>query len=483
MKKNILIMLLFISLVSCEKEVFTGLVENNITEFDKVFVTSNPQGYKLFIDNKYMSITTPDSIPFVSEGIHRLTLKHELYSDSSLNIEVNKNALRSFDIDMMKNPRFYAKVRCYTSPPGAKIFVNDLPTNLVTPAFLTNIYPGEIEIKFTKSLCRTDSVVMKVKGDEYNEMIRSLEDTSKTVNYRMSNSKVFSNVLTKVVVDKYNNKWIGSSDHGLMKFDGHEWISYENSGVLGSESINDLLVDKKGRLWVGSVKGLSLYDGVSWRSFLSELPYPTVTALEEDATGNIWIATLDGLVKYDNISFQVFTSGNTGVPLTNLSCLASSKDGNIWIGSFTLGIINFNGRKWTRFTNSTMEFSPSTSNEIKDIIVDKNGILYAFSTEDTPQGLRSAFFKYDGDTWKILSLPILFKPNIYSFYNDNENNLWLSITGGLVKYNETGTALLYNSDMNGFFSSLSSSFFIDHNGDGWLTTLGGGITRLKRGIF
>ena len=130
-----------------------------------------------------------------------------------------------------------------------------------------------------------------------------------------------------------------------------------------------------------------------------------------------------------------------------------------------------------------MGFDSSISNEINDLIVDKNGNLYAFSAEDNGQLLRSALMKYNGSKWEEIRLPLLFQPDVYSFYNDDENNIWLSINGGLVKYNETKPLKDFDSDSNGFFSKLSSSFCIDYNGDGWLTTLGGGIAKLKKGTF
>ena len=56
---------------------------------------------------------------------------------------------------------------------------------------------------------------------------------------------------------------------------------------------------------------------------------------------------------------------------------------------------------------------------------------------------------------------------------DNENNVWMSVNGGLLKYNYSKPLKVFDSDTNGFFYKQCTSFYIDLKGDGWLTTNGG----------
>jgi ligand-binding sensor domain-containing protein len=401
-----------------------------------------------------------------------------------MNIEVKKTSSLSLNLDMMKSSRFYAKIICATNPQGAKILLNDVPTNLVTPATLTNIYPGIIEVKFLKNQYRDDSLILKIKGGQYTEIYRTLEDTSRTVSYRTNNSNISSNMLRKVVVDNNNNKWIGSMDRGLIKFDGKKWTSYENAGVIVGTNVQDLLVDKKGHLWVGTIRGLTVFDGISWQSYTDKLPSEVVTALEEDVNGNIWIATFGGLVKYDNNSFRVYTSQNTGFPLENLSSLSSSKTGELWVGSNTSGILRFNGSIWNKYIASEMDLETrNVSNIIKDLVVDNNGNVWSYHSSDPSLQVVSGLLRFDGSNWKEVKLPILFHLELNSFYPDNENNVWMSVEGGLLKYSYSKPLKVFDPYSNGFFSNQCTSFIIDQNGDGWLTTLGGGIAKLKKGTF
>lgn len=481
--KGISIFILLIFFCSCSKEVFTGLIENNITEYGKIFVSTNPKGYKIFIDNRNMAVISPDTVSYLTEGKHKLTLKHEVLSDTNMIVEVKKLSTQSFSIDMMKNPRFYSKIYCTTIPSGAKIYLNDQPTGFITPYTIQNLYPGQYEIKFLKNLCRDDSIVVKVKGGEYSQFNRILEDTTRTVSYRTVNSKVSSDLLSKVVVDKNNFKWIGSIDHGLMKFDGKNWTSFENANVLNTTRIQDLLIDKGNRLWVATAKGLSVFDGISWQSFDDKLPSQNVLALEEDVNGNIWVGTDNGLVKYNNISFQVFNKSNTEMPIDYVTALSSAKNGDVWIGTNRSGVIKYSGNKWTLYQTSQRDNLLGISDRIQDLIVDNNGRVWIFHKEIIGEEGLSYLTQIVGTNWTFIQLPILFALQVESFYLDVDSNVWMAIQGGLIKYSESKPLKVFDANEYGFFSRMSTSFAIDLKGDGWLTTMGAGIVKLKKGTF
>src|ERR1700684_2420 len=66
---------------------------------------------------------------------------------------------------------------------------------------------------------------------------------------------------------------------------------------LGNLSVNCLLQDRSGFLWIGTESGLYQYDGSRfWRSGEKEgLPSAFVRALTLDRDGRLWVGTRDGL--------------------------------------------------------------------------------------------------------------------------------------------------------------------------------------------
>ncbi|MCC6448831.1 MAG: hypothetical protein IT215_09135, partial [Chitinophagaceae bacterium] len=70
-------------------------------------------------------------------------------------------------------------------------------------------------------------------------------------------------VKTTIKIDSLGNKWIGTNNKGLIKFDGVNFTLYDTTNcAIPDMTIFDLTVDSSSNLWIGSKKGLSQFDGV-----------------------------------------------------------------------------------------------------------------------------------------------------------------------------------------------------------------------------
>jgi ligand-binding sensor domain-containing protein len=81
-----------------------------------------------------------------------------------------------------------------------------------------------------------------------------------------------------------------------------ERLPVQRHGVsegLAEETVTALLKDSRGYLWVGSLNGLSRFDGERFRVYGAEdgLPKPRIYALAESADGAVWVATSGGLAR------------------------------------------------------------------------------------------------------------------------------------------------------------------------------------------
>ena len=99
--------------------------------------------------------------------------------------------------------------------------------------------------------------------------------------------------------------WLGTPE-GLFRYDGFNFKNYSFDGSAGarSTSITKIIVDRKGRLWVGSLDaGLSCLSASGKQlRLISTTTSPQVTEagnyvtdVLEDRQGNIWWTTTDGL--------------------------------------------------------------------------------------------------------------------------------------------------------------------------------------------
>ena len=114
---------------------------------------------------------------------------------------------------------------------------------------------------------------------------------------------------------------------------------------LGNNSVQCILQDKSGIVWIGTNGGLNRYDGATFiqYSILSKpaLVGNVVTALLEDVQGNIWIGTEDGLSILDPLANTVRQFTHAGIAPGPIRGLQKLRDGSIcilsesWIYTFT----------------------------------------------------------------------------------------------------------------------------------------------------
>ena len=86
---------------------------------------------------------------------------------------------------------------------------------------------------------------------------------------------------------------------------------------LSQASVQSILLDSRGNLWIGTRNGLNLYAQQKMTNYFHSLknihsiPNNQIIHLAEDSLGNIWVATPKGLALYDkeNDHFRTFTRG------------------------------------------------------------------------------------------------------------------------------------------------------------------------------
>src|SRR5271163_2798356 len=121
---------------------------------------------------------------------------------------------------------------------------------------------------------------------------------------------------------------------------------------LGNLSVNCLLQDRSGFLWIGTESGLYQYDGSRFWQFGEKegLPSGFVRALSLDRDGRLWVGTRDGLAfSTGQRSFSTVTYQHQNLRIAYDSTLASSSDGHIYaVTQFGVLVVQSKdgGRSW-----------------------------------------------------------------------------------------------------------------------------------------
>ncbi len=152
--------------------------------------------------------------------------------------------------------------------------------------------------------------------------------------------------------DRAGAIWIATMSGGVFKWTGSrlEPVQVENQTFFNAR----ILVDRRGWVWISGDRGLSQWDGRSWRTYTtrdglaSDQPY----FLCEDARGNIWFGyhSSHGVTRFDGKTFRHYTT-REGLANDAVYSLGADRRGNIWIGT-ARGVDRFDG---TTFINYGVE--------------------------------------------------------------------------------------------------------------------------------
>lgn len=152
------ILIIFISINSC--------VEDHVMpKLGNVFITSDPSGAKIFVDDEEESKVTPDSLNNLLEGEYKITLKLNDFKDTTFNINVTDNSNVSEDIYLFEsNPQ--GKIILDSNPSGAQIFLENKNTGNVTPDTLENLARGNYNFKLKLNLYDDFDIPITLNKDQ-----------------------------------------------------------------------------------------------------------------------------------------------------------------------------------------------------------------------------------------------------------------------------------------------------------------------------
>ena len=179
--------------------------------------------------------------------------------------------------------------------------------------------------------------------------------------------------------------WVGNSDEGIHGIDEKllkeitPWSDeVMKEFVQNNNLINDMMIDRSGRLWVGCYKGVYYYDKDK-KEFVKadpevlpkELDDTAVNSIMEDKNGNVWAARWGSLTMMSEIGkLDKILNSKDGFNDREIKGLVEDNSGNIWIGNHEgLYCFNTSNDRLIRFT-------------INDGLLSNNTIDRVFITND-----------------------------------------------------------------------------------------------------
>jgi ligand-binding sensor domain-containing protein len=238
--------------------------------------------------------------------------------------------------------------------------------------------------------------------------------------------------------DKLGNLWFGTTGEGVYRYDGKFFTQFTVENGLSNNNISSILEDNAGNIWLGTTDGICRYDGKKItqipisKSFVSvtgnsnyytkQSTKNTVWSMLQDKSGKIWFGTGDGVYWYNGVSFTHFLNNDGVINKENLhikmvACMLEDKNGNIWFGSGMPpgmeGLCRYDGK-------SIVRYFPNNEKWIRSIIESKNGNIILATR-------NSGIINYDGKKFtKSIQPKDLYKGSLREIMEDKAENLWIS---------------------------------------------------------
>ena len=213
---------------------------------------------------------------------------------------------------------------------------------------------------------------------------------------------------------------------------------FQYNDKLPSNSVIRTFNDNDGYMWFGTKDGLCRFDGYDVKVFRSSAFTPgiltnnEIQCIAEDKNQRIWVGTFEGINIIDKRNFTIKALDNEFVKKERINSIICDKDGYIWVGTSTVGIIRINPE--------TLEFE-------------------RYSTDSNSK------YKIQGN-------------NITNLYQDRNNRIWISSWRKGLSYIDLNKKKVVHT---GSVGANDNPFRVFQDKDGlfWICTWGDGIFTMK----
>ena len=490
---GIFLIMSFIIFISCEKHISTTQPEEEVGKA-QINISSYPDGTKIYKNGKNTGSITPDSLTFLAEGNYTITLKKELFPDTTFVVNLSKDEKKIIFVDYRNNSGMYGNIYCQSQPDKAQIFLNGEATGLTTPNTIKKLWPGEYKINYKHSTAYEDSLIVVVEGRKTTKAVVELIDTSKWVAYNTSNQQFISDYLTAVDIESSGKLWIGTLDKGVVSiYNNHKVVYNTSNSPLPANFITDIEVAGDNEVWIATGNGLASFINGTWTIYNSSnsiIKDNYITAVEK-LGNNIWIGTSNGLIVYEinNSLWTLYDKNTSQIPHSSISCIAMDKEGLIWFGTNGFGIVRL-ARVWDdinkKYVESWLNFQSKDipndpGNSITSIGIDPNGSRwFGHMRTQTERGGVSNL----GASLRFLDWHVYFntslQDNFYEKIYFENNTKWICTNNGVIYFQNPNAVNTYRSDNSGMPNSNIRDMCFAKNGVIYFASFGGGLIKLKR---
>ena len=280
-----------------------------------------------------------------------------------------------------------------------------------------------------------------------------------------------------MIQDKKGFMWFGTRN-GLNRFDGTTFKIFRNDindpQSIGSNSILSLYEDDSEHLWIGTYKGLYIYDALHEKfSLFNKIPQAQVRSISGDNKNNLWLIADQILYKLNRTTGALTTYNNFDTCVA--MCVASN--GIVWSASANSTVRKYNAEKnsYKEYNINTLLYKNNTPVFIQTMYpVTDTTLLIATLQQvlllNTQTLLLTNIFK--NTPWENnIQVHRIIKQSASVFWIGTENGLYIiDLTSGKSRHIQKQYADPYSINDN-----VITDFCKDKEGNTWVGTFFGGV--------
>jgi len=287
-------------------------------------------------------------------------------------------------------------------------------------------------------------------------------------NLKVENGLVQSQV-TCLAQDKFGNLWMGSLG-GLSRYDGKKIKNYTVSDGLYSNNIVDIQFTTSGLLLISTGKSLQSFDGKSFNPIttLQNEQALAVNHIAEGNDGRIWCLQQGRLCMIDLRQNKLIQKD------TNEIFTAILFDRNLFFATSDKGnVYELNEQNCNRKSCIALNNDPELI--VLRMFKDKKSRLWLLCNKGLYLLEDKLLKAFAPNGKKLISIPLL------SASEDHNGQLWFGSTVGAFRLKDSIVSY-FNRD-NGLTDNLIFEIISDKEGNIWMGTDGEGVFRYSGGPF
>lgn len=291
--------------------------------------------------------------------------------------------------------------------------------------------------------------------------------------------------------DSFGTLWFGTWTNGLIAVDKKaEIIKGRYLNTPGKDRIlhiHQITEYDPGTLLIGSNDGMTSFkispvagNRLDQHFLDPKLSNRFVYPIYKDVEGGLWIGTYYGGINYASPNRNYFT-GFTHIKHENtitgnvVSCFCEDKNGNIWIGTEDGGLneLNVKTGNFRSFSHLDNQISLS-SNNVHALCSVRNQLwIGTYSGGLDVMDLSTNKVKHYFS--EVKNEKTLDANNIYSIYNDSDDNIWIGTSSGINLYNPQSDNFTRVRNLNEFVMDIT-----EYGEYIWFATINKGLLRYDK---